>query len=173
MLSVKRPLAARGRAGTQLPGNPICAAQACSAVQVPHSRTLERPTLGSVRSFCADGNANVPSIHTTSHPPACGGHEGHARRLDAPPGLPVSWGSPFSPVGPPRDTDSTQQPSRVQNGAFARSRYFPGPTPERQFVCVCGGLKKVQIWTRTRKENMHSRIDIRTCTSHFRMVVLM
>ena len=26
MLSVKRPLAARGRAGTQLPGNPICAA---------------------------------------------------------------------------------------------------------------------------------------------------
>ena len=33
---------------------------------VPHSRTLERPTLGSVQSFCADGNANVRYIHTTS-----------------------------------------------------------------------------------------------------------
>ena len=29
-------------------------------------RTLERPTLGSVRSFCASGNANVPYIHATS-----------------------------------------------------------------------------------------------------------
>ena len=30
---------------------------------VPHSRTLERPTLGSVRSFCAQCNTNVPYIH--------------------------------------------------------------------------------------------------------------
>ena len=31
-----------------------------------HSRTLERPTLGSVRFLCAQCNANVPHIHTTS-----------------------------------------------------------------------------------------------------------
>ena len=60
------------RASRQIPYGDRQQAATASAVWaaawplVPHSRTLERPTLGSVRSFCANGNANVPYIHATS-----------------------------------------------------------------------------------------------------------
>ena len=38
MLSVKRPSAARGRAGTQLSGNPICAAQSWALLECVQER---------------------------------------------------------------------------------------------------------------------------------------
>ena len=56
MLSVKRPLAARGRAGTQLSGNPICAAlgklesQIAAAVQEVRRLHQARPDVGRRRA---------------------------------------------------------------------------------------------------------------------------